>query len=206
MTRALDTLKASQEPRQESGIAMGTRRRMDRAAAVVLAVTGVVVLVFVAVVSVATLAYAASPRMPGDEGEHAVGETVLAVVFFLSPVVVGGLIALLAARMLWRDRRMGRPVAVVWVAVVGLACVLLAMVSGNVLHAARVVVFEAGMTSFRWPVLGVQPANFTDGPYYYHLDDFVFWMPGIGVVVALLLACLLLAGWVAERRQGADTA
>jgi hypothetical protein len=175
---------------------------MDRTAAVVLAVTGAVMLVFVAVVSVATLAYAASPRMLGDEGEHAVGEAVVAVVFFLSPVVVGGLVALLAARRLWRG---SRTVAVAWVAVVGSACLLMAAASGNILHAARVVVFEAGMTSFRWPVLGVQPATFTEGPYYYRLDEVMFWMPGIGVVVALLLACLLLTGWVADRGRGATT-
>jgi hypothetical protein len=179
---------------------MGTRRRTDRAAAVVLAAIGLALLVFVAIGIAGAL-----PRMRGDEGEHAAGETVVAVVLFLSPVVLGGLATLLVARLLWRGRPMGRPLAVGWTAVVGFACVLMAAANGSVLHAARVVLFEAGLVSFRWPVLGVQPASFEDGPYYYRVDEIWFWMPAIMAVEALLGAGLLLAGRFAERGRDAGT-
>lgn len=172
---------------------MGTRRRTDRAAAVVLAAIGLAMLVFVAIAVAEAL-----PRMRGDEGEHAAGETIFSVILFLSPVVVGGLVTLLIARRLWRGRPMGRPFAVIWTAVVGFACVLMAAANWSSLHAARVVLFEAGLVSFRWPVLGVQPASFEDGPYYYRVDEIWFWMPAIMAVAALLVAGLLLAGRLAE--------
>ena len=171
---------------------MATRRRTDRAAAVVLATIGLALLVFVAIAVAGAL-----PRMRGDEGEHAAGETLLAVV--LPPVVLGGLLTLLIARRLWWGRPMGRAFAGAWTAVVGFACVPMAAANGSALHAARVVMFEAGMVSFRWPVLGVQPASFEDGPYYYLVDEISFWTPAIMAVGALLVAGLLLAGRFAER-------
>lgn len=179
---------------------MGTRRRTDRAAAVVLAAISLAMLVFVAIAVAEAL-----PRMRGDEGEHAAGETIFSVVLFLTPVVVGGLATLLVARLLWRGRPMGRPLAVVWVAVVAFACLLMVRANWSALHAASVILFEGGMVSSRWPVLGVQPASFADGPYYYRVDEIWFWMPAILAVGALLVAGLLLAGRFAERGRDAGT-
>jgi hypothetical protein len=179
---------------------MGTRRRTDRAAAVVLAAIGLAMLAFVAIAVAEAL-----PRMRGDEGEHAAGEAVFSVILVLSPVVVGGLLTLLVARRLWWGRPMGRAFAGVWTAAVGFACVLMAAANWSALHAARVVLFEAGLVSFRWPVLGVQPASFEDGPYYYRVDEIWFWMPAILAVGALLVAGLLLAGRFAERARDAGT-
>ena len=179
---------------------METRRRTDRAAAVVLAAIGVALMVLV-VIAVA----GALPRMRGDEGEHAAGETVVAVVLFLTPVVIGGLVTLRLARLLWRGRPMGRPLAVVWAAVVGFACLLMVRANWSALHAASVILFEGGMVSSRWPVLGVQPASFADGPYYYRVDDMSFWMPAILAVAVLVVAGLLLAGRLSERGRHAGT-
>jgi hypothetical protein len=48
-------------------------------------------------------------------------------------------------------------------------------------------------------MLGV--AGVDGATYYGYLDNATFWIPGIVAVGALLVACLLLAGWTAGRAR-----
>lgn len=85
---------------------METRMETDRAAAVVLALGGV------ALLSSAALTFAqALPAVLGAEGEHMAGDATLWVMLVSLPMTVGGLVALLSARMLWRSSSLGGTVA-----------------------------------------------------------------------------------------------
>jgi len=194
-----ETPRVCQEHPTGAGIAMGTRRRLDRAAAVVLAVAGV------ALLATSLVAFAqALPAMRGTEGEHMAGDATLWVMVIAVPMTVGGLATLLAASMLWRGSPMAGTVALAWVALAGLVCVFLTTSPGNILYAARVVLLESGTWSLEGPMLGVQSASFTEGATYYgHLDKVTFWIPWIVAVGAILVACLVLAGWVADVVRGA---
>lgn len=178
---------------------METRMETDRAAAVVLALGGV------ALLSSAALTFAqALPAVLGAEGEHMAGDATLWVMVISLPMAVGGLVALLSARLLWRSSPMGGTVALAWVALAGLVCVFLTTSPGNILYAARVVLLESGTWSLSWPMLGVQSASFTEGATYFgYLDRVTFWIPGIVAVGAFLVVSLLLAGWIADGVRGA---
>jgi len=179
---------------------MGTRRGSDRAAAVVLAVAGV------ALLASAALTFAqALPAIRGAEDEHMAGDATLWVMLISLPMAAGGLIALLSAYLLWRNRPPGGTIALAWVALAGLVCVFLTTSPGNILYAARVVLLEAGTWSVSWPMLAVQSASYTDGAAYYaYLDRVTFSIPGTVAVGALLVACFLLAGWIVGIARGVD--
>ena len=81
----------------------------------------------------------------------------------------------------------------------GLVCVFLTTSPGNILHSARVVLLESGTWSLSWPMLGVTGVD--GATYYGYLDNVTFWIPGIVAVGALLVTCLLLAGWIAGRAR-----
>ena len=183
-------MTASQNRRQ---IAMGTRRRTDRAAAAVLALGEV------ALLATAALTFAQGlPAILGAEGEHMAGDATLWVMLVGLPMTIAGLLTLLSALMLWRCSPLGETVALVWVALAGLVCVALTASSGNILYAARVVLLESGTWSLEGPMLGVQSASSTEGATYYgYLDDVTFWIPGIVAVGVILVASFLLAGRIA---------
>ena len=48
-------------------------------------------------------------------------------------------------------------------------------------------------------MLGVTAVD--GAPYYGYLDNVLFWIPGIVALCALLVTCLLLAGWIAGRAR-----
>ena len=175
---------------------MGTRSRTDRAAAVILVIVGVALLSSAAVTFVHAL-----PAILGAEGEHMAGDATLWVLLIGLPMTVGGLIVLLSARKLWRSSPLGRALALAFVVFAGLACSLSAAGYGNILSAARGVLLESGSLSLSWPMLGVTGVD--GATYYGYLDDATFWIPGIVALCALLVTCLLLAGWIAGRAQGA---
>jgi len=183
-------------------IAMGTRHKADRAAAAVLAVAGVALLA----TTLVTFAQAL-PTILGAEGEYMAGMAKLWVVVILLPMIVGGLLTLLSALMLWRSSPLGETVGLVWVALGGFVCVFLTTSPGNILYAARVVLLESGTWSLEGPMLGVQAASFTEGATYYgYLDEVTFWISGVVAVGVILVASFLLAGRIAgaarEARSG----
>ena len=176
---------------------METRSRTDRAAAVILVIVGVALLLSAAATFVHAL-----PAILGAEGGYMAGMATLWVLTISLPMTVGGLIVLPSARKLWRSSPLGGTLALAFVVFAGLVCVFLTTSPGNILHSARVVLLESGTWSLSWPLLGVQSASFTEGATYYgYLDNVTFWIPGIVAVGALLVTCLLLAGWIAGRAR-----
>jgi hypothetical protein len=183
-------------PQSRHVSAMGTRRRTDRAAAVVLALGGVALLASAALTFAQVL-----PAILGAEGEHMAGDATLWVMLVSLPMTVGGLIALLGAGLLWRGSSGGVTLALLWVAVSGLACAITFIATGNILSAVRMILVESGGWSVSWPELEIYPAS--GGTWYSALDDVTFWIPGIVAVGAFLVASFLLAGWIAGRARGA---
>jgi hypothetical protein len=176
---------------------MGTRSRSDRAAAVILVIVGVALLSSAAVTFVPEL-----PAILGAEGEHMAGDATLWVLLTSLPMTVGGLIALVSARKLWRSSPLGRALALVFVVFAGMiAGEITAAGGGNILSAAKVILLESGRWSLSWPMLGVTGVD--GATYYGYLDNVTFWIPGIVALCALLVTCLLLAGWIAGRARGA---
>ncbi len=176
-------------------IAMGTRKRTDRAAAVVLGLGGV------ALLATAALTFAQGlPAILGAEGEHMAGDATLWVLLISLPMTGGGLIVLASARKLWRCSRLGRALALAFVVFAGLACALAAAGYGNILSAAKGILLESGSWSLSWPMLGVTGVD--GATYYGYLDNVTFWIPGIVALCALLVATFLLAGWIAGRARG----
>jgi hypothetical protein len=175
---------------------MGTRSRTDRAAAIVLALGGV------ALLSSAALTFArALPAVLGAEGEYMAALATAGVMLIGLPMTVGGLIALLGARLLWRGSSGGVALALLWVAVMGWACAITFIATGNILSAVRMILVESGGWSLSWPGLQIYPAS--GGMWYSGLDDVTFWIPGIVAVGALLVFALLLAGWIKDLARGA---
>ena len=173
---------------------MGTRSRTDRAAAVILVIVGVALLSSAAVTFVPEL-----PAILGAEGEHMAGDATLWVLLTSLPMTVGGLIVLASARKLWRSSPLGRALALAFVVFAGLACTLVAAGYGNILSAAKGILLESGSWSLSWPMLGVTGVD--GATYYGYLDNVTFWIPGIVALCALLVTCLLLAGWIAGRAR-----
>jgi hypothetical protein len=173
---------------------MGTRSRTDRAAAVIFAIVGVALLSSAAV----TLAHAL-PAILGAEGEHIAGDAGLFVMVVAVPQAVGGLIALLGARLLWHGSPGGVALALLWVSLAGLASAITFIATGNILSAVRMILVESGGWSVSWPGLEIYPAS--GGTWYSQLDDVTFWIPAVAAVGAVLVACLLLAGWIAGRAR-----
>lgn len=185
---------------------MGTRRRTDRAAGAILAFEGLFLLVLAAGAVTRALPDLASgdPILVGEIG----------IFWFLGGIAIGvaGLVTLFVALLLWRGRAGARVLAAAWVALAGLYSATMLTGFGNVLWAVRIIVFEPDAWLVRWPRLYWNPFLGTDvsgTPVesfpYGRLDDVAFWFPGIVAVGALLVACLLLAGWIAGRARGAGS-
>ena len=172
---------------------MEARSRTDRAAAVILVIVGVALLLSAAVKLVLVL-----PEILAETATTA-GFGALWVLTIFLPMTVGGLIVLASARGLWRGSPLGPPLAFAFVMFAGFACWLSAAGYGNIMSAARGVLLESGSLSLSWPMLGVTGAD--GGPYGGYLDDVTFWIPGIVALCALLVTCLLLAGWIAGRAR-----
>ncbi len=173
---------------------MATRSRTDRAAAVILVIVGV------ALLSSATATFVhALPAILGAEGEYMAGMATLWVPTISLPMTVGGLIVLLSARKLWRGSPLGGTLALAFVVFAGLVCVFLTTSPGNILSAAKGILLESGSWSLSWPMLGVTGVD--GATYYGYLDNVTFWIPGIVALCALLVTCLLLAGWIAGRAR-----
>ena len=179
-------------PRSRRASAMGTRRRLDRAAAAVLALGGVALLL-----SAALEVARALPAILGAEGEHMAGDATFWVILVVVPQALGGLIAVLGARRLWRGSPGGVTLAFLWVSLAGLASAITFVATGNVLSAVRMILVETGGWSVSWPGLQIYPAS--GGMYYSQLDDARFWIPGIVTVAAILVASFLVVGWIAGR-------
>ena len=173
---------------------MGTRSRSDRAAAVILGIVGVALLSSAAVTFAPTL-----PAILGAEGEHMAGDATLWVLLIGLPMTVGGLIVLASARKLWRSSPLGRVLALAFVVFGGVVCVFLTSSPGNILYAAKGILLESRSWSLSGPMLGVTAVD--GAPYYGYLDNVLFWIPGIVALCALLVTCLLLAGWIAGRAR-----
>lgn len=117
---------------------------------------------------------------------------------FVNGLVLGGvgLLTLFLAVWLWRRGRGARVFAATWVVVAGLFSWIMLWRPGNVLWAIWIMIFEPDAWSVRWPY-------FSWNAYLGRLDDVFFWLSGIVAVGALLVACLLLAGWITARAEGA---
>jgi hypothetical protein len=181
---------------------MKTGRRWDRAAGAVLAITGVILLVF----TVVGLAPAVSDL--GSRQGHLADEAVLNLAIF-GPMLAGVVLSTLGcAWLLWGGRRGARALALVWIVGAGLFAALALDSYGNVLRAARAVVLEHGPLLVRWPNLCGDPnwCSYAEGTPpgslpYGRLDDITFWLPGVIALAAIAVAVLLLAGWVARSPQ-----
>jgi hypothetical protein len=169
---------------------METRSRTDRAADNSNATPTITRMTAAAATFVPAL-----PAILGAEGEHMAGDATLWVLLISLPMTVGGLIVLLSARKLWRSSPLGRALALAFVVFAGLACALAAAGYGNILSAAKGILLESGSWSLSWPMLGVTGVD--GATYYGYLDNVTFWIPGIVALCALLVTCLLLAGWIA---------
>lgn len=101
------------------------RTRLDRVAAVVLAAVG-------ALVSGSTVVFIAAKAgiLAGAEGEHMAGDLWLFVMAAGLPMVIGGLLALPPAWLLWRGRRGGGTLALLWVVPAALLAAALVATSG----------------------------------------------------------------------------
>ena len=183
---------------------MGTRSRTDRAAGAIIAFEGL----FLLVLAAGTLARAL-PDL-GSADPHVAGDAGMAVFIGGFPIGVAGLLTLFLALRLWRERPGAKVFAAALAAVAGLYSATMLTGFGNVLWAVRIIVFEPAAWLVRWPYLYWNPflgTNVSGTPVesypYGRLDDVAFWFPGIVAVGALLVACFLLAGWIAGRARGA---
>lgn len=155
-----------------------------RAAAMTLAVVGGLLLGAACALLAQVL-----PDLPGGGGEHMAGDAALWVIIVVTPVAIDGLLALVASWLLWRGSPGGFGLALLWLALGGLALAITWESYGNIWGVTRMVVVESAAWSVQWPYLVTVP----DGASYYaSLDDVTFWLPGIvafGVVV--VFGCLL---------------
>jgi hypothetical protein len=167
---------------------MGTRSKTDRAAGAILAFEGLLLLV----VAAGPVAQALPDLGSGGRPSF------MTLSYFVDGFVVGGagLLTILLAVRLWRRGPGARIFAATWVVIAGLYSWITLSRGGNVLWAIRIMIFEPDAWLVRWPYFRWN----VFGP---RLDDVVFWLPGIVAVGALLVACLLLAGWITARAQGA---
>jgi hypothetical protein len=81
---------------------------------------------------------------------------------------------------------------------------------GNGLWAVRVAVTEPGSWLIRWPHLYWDPflssgesGTPIESMPSAQLDDLAFWIPGVVGLGAFLVACLLVAGWIARAEPDA---
>jgi hypothetical protein len=186
--RSQDAGARRQERPTKAEIEMGTRSRTDRAAGAILAFEGLFLL--------APAAGAVARALPGLGSGGKPG--FMAFSDFVNGLVLAGvgLLTLFLAVWLWRRGPGARVFAATWVVVAGLYAWGMLWRGGNVLWAIWIMIVEPDTWGVRWPY-------FSWNVYLGRLDDVFFWLPGIVAVGALLVACLLLAGWITARAQGA---
>jgi hypothetical protein len=173
---------------------MDTRNRWHRAAAVTLALAGLLLLGAAAVVLKESL-----PDLQGAQGEMMAGEAGLYAMTVSGPFAVGGLLALLGAWLLWRGSPAGVAVALLWVAGAGLAGAIGVAADGNVLWAVRMIVLESADWSVSWPSLEIGTAS--GGSRICGLNNVTSWVPVVAAVGAVTVACFLLAGREPTQRR-----
>jgi hypothetical protein len=139
------------------------------------------------------------PDLLGGGGEHMAGDAALWVIIVVAPVAIDGLLALVASWLLWRGSPVGFGLALLWLALGGLALAITWESYGNIWGVTRMVVVESAAWSVQWPYLVTVP----DGASYYaSLDDVTFWLPGIVAVGVALVTVCLLGALVAGAREG----
>ena len=173
---------------------MDTRNRWHRAAAVTLALAGLLMLGAAAVILIEFL-----PDILGAQGEMMAGEAGLYVMVVSGPFAVGGLLALLGAWLLWRGSPGGVELGLLWVAGAGLAGAIGVAADGNVLWAVRMIVLESADWSVSWPSLEIGTAS--GGFRICGLNNVTSWVPVVAVVGAVMVACFLLAGRAPTQRR-----
>ncbi len=104
-------------------VRVATRTRLDRVAAVVLAAVGVLVSGSMAI-------YIAANAATLAQGGHAAGDLWWFVMAAGLPVVIGGLLALPPAWLLWHGRRGGGTFALLWVVPAAVSVAILVATSG----------------------------------------------------------------------------
>ncbi len=187
---------------------MEARSRFERAAAAILAVVGVSVVGWIAIAVVEQL-----PAIASDNPRQRDG-ALFGLIFLGIPVVVGGLLTLLVAWLLWRGHTRARALALVWIATAGLASWILTSSFGTVLWAVRTMVLHPDALSVRWPYLYYDPTYESPSPDgfpvvgrpidqlpFASLDSVNFWVPGIVALGVLAVAGLLLATQFASSGQ-----
>ena len=204
----MGTSKAAKSRKRSTSavIGTGTGSRTDRAAGAVLALEGL----FLLVLGPATVAQALPLWLSTDP--------IVSFEIGLPRVLSGlaltlfGLLTLVLAWRLWRGGPAARVVATGLVALAGLYAGTALSGFGNVLWAMRSLVADPDRLLLRWPYLywdpflgsnvsGTPVENFPSG----RLDDIAFWFPGLVALGALLVAAMLLAGWIGRRARGAQS-
>ncbi len=177
---------------------MDVRTRWDRLAASLLTMAGVTLIAAPLVFLLGNIGVFA-----GAEGEHLAGDYGAALTFVGLPLALGGLLALLAAWRLWHRRPGGGALAGLWCAIVGLGCAVSAGGSGNLLTVVKAVLLEGGTVEIDGSRVGV-PGN--PGGAGGSLDDPIFWVPAILLLIVVLIGGALLGGaisGVTSRQKGA---
>ena len=169
---------------------MDTRNRWHRAAAVTLALAGLLMLGAAAAILIEFL-----PDVQGAQGAM----MAVYVMVVSGPFAVGGLLALLGAWLLWRGSPGGVELALLWIAVAGLAGAVGVAADGNILWAVRMIVIESADWSVSWPDLNIVTAS--GGSRRCGLDNVTSWFPVVAAVGAVMVACFLLAGHLAAQRR-----
>ena len=188
---------------------MHARNQWNRATGVVLGAIGVLLIVFF-IVGLAPAAIRA-----GDTDAHIAGDASMALMIFGPVFVVVALFTLACAWSLWRGMRGAAALGAIWVAAAGLYVMSALSGYGNALWMIQVAVLDSARLSVRWPYvysdpypdaneIGTPPASFPSA----RLDDLLFWLPAVVVIGAIVVAVLLLAGWIhsmrTDRRASVD--
>jgi hypothetical protein len=170
-------------------------RAAERGAATILLIVGSLLLA-----SAAAGYLAALPDLTAAEGGELAGDATLWVMFVVVPQVVGGLLALLVAWLLWAGRPGGRVLALVWVAVGAMASAMTYVATGNALGAVRMIVVEAATGWWvSWPQLAITTAD--GSTYYARIDAATFWIPVAVAVATLAVLALVIAAAIAQARN-----
>lgn len=173
---------------------MSNPARWMRAAAMTLAVVSGLLLGAACILLAQVL-----PDLLGGSGEHLAGDAALWVIIVVAPVAIDGLLALVASWFLWRGSPGGVGLALLWLALGGLALAISWESHGNIWGVIRMVVVESAAWSVQWPYLVTVPEGVS---YYASLNGVTFWLPGIVAVAVVLVTGCLLGALVAGARAG----
>ncbi len=182
---------------------MEAHSRTDRAAGVILALEGSVILA-----SSAVMAARIGPFLAATE-PAAQAQVPMILILNVLPAGIGGVLALLAAWRLWRARPGARSLALVWAVGAGLVSAILLTSYGSLAWVLQALVFERDRARFDWPWFRYDPflgTNVVGTPLEQlpgaRLDSIYFWFPAVVAIGAAVVAGLLLAAWIARRARG----